>query len=180
MFIFVASLRYIIVTDTNVGALYAHQFETALRAAAIAAASTASSASASASAGSISTVPTASVATSATSAASAIPRVATYTMPAGERHKTRATKERIEDWMLAAERACNRDTCVVALGGGVVGDMAGFVAATFARGVPFVQVCMCCLLVHGSVSLDFRLVCIDVTRQHTWPVVFLLAKQNMF
>ncbi len=103
-------------TDTNVGALYARQFEAALRAAAATASSSAS--------------------------ASAAPRVATYTMPAGERHKTRATKERIEDWMLAAPRACNRDTCVVALGGGVVGDMAGFVAATFARGVPFVQVCV--------------------------------------
>ncbi len=102
-------------TDTNVGALYALQFEVALRAAATA---------------------------SSSASASAAPRVATYTMPAGERHKTRATKERIEDWMLAAPRACNRDTCVVALGGGVVGDMAGFVAATFARGVPFVQVCV--------------------------------------
>jgi pentafunctional AROM polypeptide len=107
--------RYIIVTDTNVGALYARQFEVALRAAATA---------------------------SSSASVSAAPRVATYTMPAGERHKIRATKERIEDWMLAAPRACNRDTCVVALGGGVVGDMAGFVAATFARGVPFVQVCV--------------------------------------
>jgi 3-dehydroquinate synthetase len=35
---------------------------------------------------------------------------------------------------------CGRDTCVVALGGGVVGDLAGFVAATYMRGVPVVQV----------------------------------------
>ena len=35
---------------------------------------------------------------------------------------------------------CNRDTCMIALGGGVVGDLVGFVAATYMRGVPFVQV----------------------------------------
>jgi 3-dehydroquinate synthase len=38
------------------------------------------------------------------------------------------------------ERGCGRDTTVIALGGGVVGDLAGFVAATFLRGVPFVQI----------------------------------------
>ncbi len=56
----------------------------------------------------------------------------------GEQHKTRETWSALTDWMLA-ER-CGRDTTVVALGGGVVGDLAGFVAATFMRGVPFVQV----------------------------------------
>jgi pentafunctional AROM polypeptide len=35
---------------------------------------------------------------------------------------------------------CNRDTCMIALGGGVVGDLVGFVAATYMRGVPFIQV----------------------------------------
>ena len=35
---------------------------------------------------------------------------------------------------------CHRDICVVALGGGVVGDVSGFIASTFMRGVPFVQV----------------------------------------
>ena len=52
--------------------------------------------------------------------------------------KTRATWARLTDEMLA--RGCGRDTTVVALGGGVVGDLAGFVAATFMRGVPVVQV----------------------------------------
>jgi len=55
----------------------------------------------------------------------------------GEASKNRATKEDIENWMLVNH--CNRDTCVIALGGGVVGDLVGFVAATFLRGVPVVQ-----------------------------------------
>lgn len=58
------------------------------------------------------------------------------TFPAGEAHKTRATKEMLEDAMLG--HGCNRDTCIIALGGGVASDMAGFVAATYCRGVPVV------------------------------------------
>ncbi|WP_049619521.1 3-dehydroquinate synthase [Actinobaculum suis] len=60
-----------------------------------------------------------------------------FTFPAGEKSKTRATKERLEDEMLAA--GYNRDTVVLAVGGGVVTDLAGFVAATFTRGVPYVS-----------------------------------------
>ncbi|KAL6059567.1 3-dehydroquinate dehydratase (3-dehydroquinase) [Balamuthia mandrillaris] len=59
-------------------------------------------------------------------------------IPAGENTKTRAMKEEIENWMLS--KGCTRDTCVVAVGGGVVGDLTGFVASTYMRGVPFVQV----------------------------------------
>ncbi len=55
----------------------------------------------------------------------------------GERFKTRETWAALTDWLL--EERCGRDTTVIALGGGVVGDLAGFVAATFMRGVPFVQ-----------------------------------------
>lgn len=62
----------------------------------------------------------------------------TLTFPAGEAHKTRATKEMLEDAMLAA--GCNRDTCIIALGGGVASDMAGFVAATYCRGVPMIYI----------------------------------------
>ena len=65
-------------------------------------------------------------------------RAAIFTMPAGEEHKTRQTWARLMDEML--EAGFGRDTTVVALGGGVVGDVAGFVAATFMRGVPVVQV----------------------------------------
>ena len=61
-----------------------------------------------------------------------------FTVPAGEAHKTRESWARLTDALLAA--GFGRDTTVVALGGGVVGDLAGFVAATFMRGVPVVQV----------------------------------------
>ncbi|HKY33717.1 MAG TPA: 3-dehydroquinate synthase [Candidatus Polarisedimenticolia bacterium] len=61
-----------------------------------------------------------------------------FTIPAGEASKTRAVKERLEDQMIEAR--LGRDTAVVALGGGVVGDLAGFTAATYHRGVPCVQV----------------------------------------
>src|SRR5215204_4382767 len=60
-----------------------------------------------------------------------------HLVPSGEVHKTRDTWARVTDGMLDA--GCGRDTTVVALGGGVVGDLAGFVAATFMRGVPVVQ-----------------------------------------
>jgi 3-dehydroquinate synthase len=59
-------------------------------------------------------------------------------IPAGEAAKTRDTWAHVTDEMLAA--AFGRDTLIVAVGGGVVGDLAGFVAATYMRGVPFVQV----------------------------------------
>lgn len=61
-----------------------------------------------------------------------------FTMPAGERFKTRATWAALTDALLAA--GAGRDTTLIALGGGVVGDVAGFVAATYLRGVPYVQV----------------------------------------
>jgi 3-dehydroquinate synthase len=57
---------------------------------------------------------------------------------AGERNKTRDTWALLTDRML--ELGFGRDSCVIALGGGVVGDLAGFVAATYMRGVPVVQV----------------------------------------
>jgi 3-dehydroquinate synthase len=64
-------------------------------------------------------------------------RVLRRAIPTGERFKTRESWASLTDWML--ESQCGRDTTVVALGGGVVGDLAGFVAATYMRGVPFVQ-----------------------------------------
>ena len=64
-------------------------------------------------------------------------RVSLHVIPAGETHKTRATWARVTDELLAV--GCARDTTLVALGGGVVGDLAGFVAATFMRGIPVVQ-----------------------------------------
>lgn len=63
---------------------------------------------------------------------------AVFTFPAGEQHKSRSTWGTLTDQMIAA--GLRRDSVFVALGGGVTGDLAGFVAATFLRGVPFVQV----------------------------------------
>jgi 3-dehydroquinate synthase len=63
--------------------------------------------------------------------------VSVHVIPSGEAHKTRDTWARVTDGLLDA--GCGRDTTVVALGGGVVGDLAGFVAATFMRGIPVVQ-----------------------------------------
>jgi len=59
-------------------------------------------------------------------------------IPDGERHKRVATVGRIYDALVRA--AADRATTIVAVGGGVVGDTAGFAAATFLRGVPLVQV----------------------------------------
>jgi 3-dehydroquinate synthase len=59
-------------------------------------------------------------------------------IPAGEKSKRLAVVEKCYD-QLAAHRL-ERNSLIVALGGGVVGDLAGFVAATYLRGVPFVQV----------------------------------------
>lgn len=57
--------------------------------------------------------------------------------PAGETSKTRETKEFIEDTML--EKGYRRDCCIIAVGGGVVTDISGFVAGTYGRGVPFIN-----------------------------------------
>lgn len=61
-----------------------------------------------------------------------------FSFPAGECSKTRATKEKLEDALF--EAGFNRDTTIVALGGGVVCDLAGFLAATFCRGVDLVLI----------------------------------------
>ena len=64
--------------------------------------------------------------------------VTILTIPAGEASKTRAAGRALTDELLDA--GFGRDTAIIALGGGVVGDLAGFVAATYMRGIPFVQV----------------------------------------
>jgi 3-dehydroquinate synthase len=65
-------------------------------------------------------------------------KVSSIALPDGESHKTMATMQSILDELVAS--GANRDTAVVALGGGVVGDIAGFAAACYMRGVDFVQV----------------------------------------
>jgi len=59
-------------------------------------------------------------------------------VPPGERSKTRQMKAKLEDRMLALQGGL--DSVVLAVGGGMVCDLAGFVAATYLRGVPFVSV----------------------------------------
>ncbi|HXN75382.1 MAG TPA: 3-dehydroquinate synthase [Gemmatimonadaceae bacterium] len=60
------------------------------------------------------------------------------TIPAGESNKTRESWALLTDQMLA--KRYGRDSAVIALGGGVVGDLAGFVAATYMRGIPVIQI----------------------------------------
>jgi 3-dehydroquinate synthase len=60
------------------------------------------------------------------------------TFPAGEANKSRRTKERLENRLL--EAGAGREAVLIAVGGGVTGDLAGFVASTWHRGVPVVQV----------------------------------------
>lgn len=60
------------------------------------------------------------------------------TVPEGEQHKTLASIASLYDQFLAA--GLDRKSPVISLGGGVIGDMAGFAAASYLRGVPFVQI----------------------------------------
>jgi len=92
--------RYVIITDSTVGPLWADAFSKALK-------------------------------------AQGLP-VDVISFPAGEANKTRATKEALEDQMIS--HGLGRDCLVLALGGGVVGDVAGFAAATYMRGVPVIQI----------------------------------------
>ena len=65
-------------------------------------------------------------------------RVTEVVVPDGEQAKSWQTLNRVFDALLEAR--CGRDTLIIALGGGVVGDLAGFAAAIYQRGVPFIQV----------------------------------------
>lgn len=85
---------------------------------------------------------------------------ARLSFPAGEASKTRATWIRLSDEMLGM--GLDRQTAVIALGGGVVGDLAGFVAATYLRGIPYAQVpttlvAMLDASVGGKVGVDTEL-----------------------
>jgi len=65
-------------------------------------------------------------------------RVSAIVVEDGEQAKSWQTVDKVCDALLEAR--CGRDSLIVALGGGVVGDLAGFAAAVFQRGVPFLQV----------------------------------------
>ena len=113
--------------------------------------------------------------------------LAVIVVPAGEQHKNLQTVEMLYGKMLAA--GLDRSGTVVALGGGVVGDMAGFAAASYMRGVNFVQ-CPTSLLAMvdasagGKVGVDLpqgknlvgaflqpQAVLIDLDTLHTLPAV---------
>lgn len=106
----VPSSTYVLITDTNLFATYVPKFEKAFH--------------------------------DANSQNRTQSRLLTYQIPPGETSKSRGTKAEIEDWMLSEQRdpPCDTRSVIIALGGGVIGDMIGFVAATFKRGVRFVQV----------------------------------------
>ena len=61
-----------------------------------------------------------------------------FSFPAGEKYKTHQTKQKIENTMLRYQ--CDKNTFIISLGGGVVGDLAGFIAATYLRGVDYIQI----------------------------------------
>jgi 3-dehydroquinate synthase len=73
--------------------------------------------------------------------------VSAYTIPAGELSKSLSTYEQIMTY--AMEQKLDRNSVILALGGGVVGDIAGFVAATYMRGIRFIQM-PTTLLAHDS------------------------------
>lgn len=64
--------------------------------------------------------------------------VLSVVIPAGEQYKNLNSAETIYKQLL--ERKFNRDTTIIAVGGGMIGDLCGFVASTYQRGVPFIQV----------------------------------------
>ena len=106
----VPSSTYVLITDTNLYPQYVSPFEQAFR--------------------------------NVASSLGLESRLLTHQVSPGETSKSRATKAEIETWMLAEARnpPCDTKSVIIALGGGVIGDMLGFVAATFKRGIRFVQV----------------------------------------
>ncbi len=65
-------------------------------------------------------------------------RFETIAIEPGEKNKNRKTKEFIEDQMISM--GFGRDSIIIAFGGGVVGDLAGFAASTYNRGIPYIHV----------------------------------------
>jgi 3-dehydroquinate synthase len=86
-----------------------------------------------------------------------LPQVPRFAPPPGEAGKTRATWQELTDQLL--EAGADRQAVIVALGGGVTTDLAGFVAATFLRGVPWIAVptttlAMCDAAIGGKTGVD--------------------------
>jgi len=64
-------------------------------------------------------------------------QVSLLSFPSGEKYKNIRTKNTLEEQMLKS--LCDRNTLILALGGGVVGDLSGFIAATYMRGIAYIQ-----------------------------------------
>jgi len=110
--------------------------------------------------------------------------------PAGEKSKTVKVWQSLIEKMLKS--GLGRDSCVIALGGGVTGDLAGFVSASYLRGIPFIQVptsllAMLDASIGGKVGIDLpsgknligaffqpKAVYIDLTFLETLPKIHLL------
>jgi 3-dehydroquinate synthase len=104
--------------------------------------------------------------------------VRTVVLPDGEAHKDWQTLNLIFDDLLSG--GCDRKTVLFALGGGVIGDMTGFAAASYMRGVPFVQVPTTLLSqvdssVGGKTAINHPLVVCDLASLDTLPVRELSA-----
>lgn len=112
-----------------------------------------------------------------------------FSFKAGEQNKTQATKLFLEKKLL--QHQCDRDTLILALGGGVVGDVAGFVAATYLRGISYIHIPTTLLAmidssIGGKTGINLKegknligafwpplKVIIDVTSLHTLPILQL-------
>ena len=92
-----------------------------------------------------------------------------FVFPAGEKSKVRKTKEELEDAMLA--KGYRRDCCVIAVGGGVVTDLAGFLAGTYGRGIPFINFATTHLAAANLIGLIYQplKVYVDITTWKTLP-----------
>ena len=106
----VSSSTYVLVTDFNLYDVYVPSFQAAFQ--------------------------------SVISSLNASARLLTYQIPPGETSKSVGVWETVQRWMLSKERdpPCDTRAVIIALGGGVIGDLMGFGAATFKRGIRFVQV----------------------------------------
>ncbi len=85
--------------------------------------------------------------------------IATFTFPSGEQEKSRERKSELEDLLLSQK--FGRDTCMIALGGGVTTDLIGYLASTYCRGVPLVLVpttllCMVDASIGGKTGVNTR------------------------
>lgn len=103
------------------------------------------------------------------------PRFLTYQISPGETSKSRHTKAAVEDWLLA--QGCVRDTVIIALGGGVIGDMIGYVAATYMRGIKFVNVPTTLLSMVDSSIGGKTAIDVPAGKKLGWR--FLAARKNL-